>query len=67
MNDEKSLFDVHPMGEPFPAGIEAAKTDGSVDTFAGTIQVKWVPGAAVRRLGRMPFGAPAKLCAAPPS
>ena len=55
MNDEKALIGVHPMGEPVPAGIERAETDGSVDTFAGKIQVKWVPGAAVSSLGQMPF------------
>ena len=55
MNDEKALIAVHPMGEPFPADIETAETDGSVDTFAGKIQVKWVPGAAVSSLGQMPF------------
>lgn len=55
MNDEKALTAVHPMGEPFPAGIERAEIDCSVDTFAGKIQVKWVPGAAVSGLGQMPF------------
>ena len=55
MNDEKAVIAVYPMGEPFPAGIETAETDGSVDTFAGKIQVKWVPGAAVSSLGQMPF------------
>ena len=55
MNDEKALIDGHPMGEPFPAGIEAPETDGSVDTFAGRIQVKWLPGTAVSSLVQMPF------------
>ena len=34
-----------------PAGIEVVEADGSVDTFAGRIQVKWVPGAGGEQLG----------------
>ena len=48
MSDEKALIGVHPMGEAAGSGIETAETDGSVDTFAGRIQGKWVPGAAVK-------------------
>jgi hypothetical protein len=55
MNDEKGLIDAHPIGEPASTAMESAETDGSVDTFAGKIQVKWTPGAAVSGLGQMPF------------
>ena len=55
MSDEKALVAIHPKGEPPTA--ETAPPEGvtSVDTFAGKIQVKWAPEAAVSSLGLMPY------------
>ena len=55
MNEEKSIEKVHPEGERKSGGIEGPGRSGSVDTFAGKIQVKWVPEAAVSSLGLMPY------------
>ena len=59
MNEEKALTKFHPMGECEQVGDEwreeAATTTTSLDTFAGKIEVKWVPEAAVSALGQMPF------------
>jgi len=55
MSDEKALVEIHPEGERLAAGIELPEAATSVDTFAGKIQVKWVPEAAVSSLGQMPF------------
>lgn len=55
MSDEKALVEIHPEGERPAAGIQPAGVVTGVDTFAGKIQVKWVPEAAVSSLGLMPF------------
>ena len=55
MSDEKALIKVHLEGEPNTAGVEPPETFSSVDTFAGKIQVKWMPEAAVSSLGQMAF------------
>lgn len=55
MSDERSPVRIHPKGEPAAAQIQPPETLTSVDTFAGKIQVKWVPEAAVSSLGLMPF------------
>ncbi len=55
MSDEKALVETHQEGERPSAGNQPPETATSVDTFAGKIQVKWVPEAAVSSLGQMPF------------
>jgi hypothetical protein len=55
MNDEKALIAIHPKGEPVAEPMQPQETTTSVDTFAGKIQVKWMPEAAVSSLGLMPF------------
>jgi hypothetical protein len=55
MSNEKGLAEIHPRGEHPAAEIEPCEWATSVDTFAGKIQVKWAPEAAVSSLGLMPF------------
>lgn len=55
MSEEKAIKKVHPEGERKSGGIEGAERSENVDTFAGKIQVKWVPEAAVSSLGLMPY------------
>jgi hypothetical protein len=55
MSDEKSIEKVHPKGEGKLGGMEGPETSDSIDTFAGKVQVKWVPEAAVSSLGLMPY------------
>jgi hypothetical protein len=55
MSDEKALISIHPEGEHPTAENQVPETAASLDTFAGKIQVKWVPEAAVSTLGLMPF------------
>jgi hypothetical protein len=55
MSNERALAIVHPEGEPETDGIAAAQAGVSLDTFAGKIQLKWVPEAEVSSLGQMPF------------
>src|SRR6266496_3672894 len=55
MSEEKAIERVHPEGERKSGGIEGPEGSGNVDTFAGKIQVKWVPEAAVSSLGLMPY------------
>src|ERR1700683_1423857 len=55
MSDEKAVVRIHPEGDPFRAGFEPSEVVTNVDTFAGKIQMKWVPEAAVSSLGLMPF------------
>ena len=55
MSPENKLLPVHPEGEAASAENLLVETAISLDTFAGKIQVKWVPGAAVSSLGLMPF------------
>lgn len=55
MSDEKALMEIHPEGEAIGVQIPPSEKSTNVDTFAGKIQVKWVPEAAVSSLGLMPF------------
>jgi Transposase DDE domain group 1 len=55
MNDENGIEQAHPKGERKSGGVEGPETSGSLDTFAGKVQVKWVPEAAVSSLGLMPY------------
>jgi Transposase DDE domain group 1 len=55
MSEERALAVVHPEGEPETDEMTAAETGVSLDTFAGKVQLKWVPEAEVSSLGQMPF------------
>ena len=55
MSKETVLVQAHPEGEVQIAGDQAAGADGTLDTLAGKIRVKWAPEAAVSSLGLMPF------------
>lgn len=55
MSAENEVLPIHPEGEAERAANGVVETAISLDTFAGRIQVKWVPGAAVSSLGLMPF------------
>src|SRR5712692_9328108 len=55
MSEKNAVVRTHPEGEAVSGGERVPEHDGSVDTFAGKIQVKWVPEAAVSSLGQMPF------------
>jgi len=55
MSEEKGIEKAHPEGEGKSGRIEGPERSGHVDTFAGKIQVKWVPEAAVSSLGLMPY------------
>ena len=55
MSDDKALIEIHPEGEPQIEGGQATEAPLSLDTFAGKIQLRWVPDAEVSSLGQMPF------------
>lgn len=55
MTDPKALIATHPEGEFPRTQNQPPETSTSLDTFAGKIQVKWSPEAAVSSLGLMPF------------
>src|SRR6266404_547813 len=55
MSKSDEVVRVHPEGESQTAGNQPQETASSLDTFAGKIQVKWVPEAAVSSLGLMPY------------
>jgi hypothetical protein len=55
MNSEQRLVPAHPEGEVEVAGNPSAEIGTSLDTFAGKVQVKFAPEAAVSSLGLMPF------------
>jgi hypothetical protein len=55
MSDEKALVRIHPGGEPAATPRQPTETTTGVDTFAGKVQMKWAPEAAVSSLGLMPF------------
>lgn len=55
MESENAVVQAHPSGEVGIAGKLALEADTSIDTFAGKVHVKWMPGAAVSNLGQMPF------------
>ena len=55
MSDEKALIKVHPKGGPETGEMQAPETVLSLDTFAGKVQFRWAPDAAVSSLGQMVF------------
>src|SRR5712691_9543292 len=55
MSEKNAVVRTHPEGEAVSDGDRAPEHSGSVDTFAGKIQVKWIPEAAVSSLGLMPY------------
>ena len=55
MSEEKAIEKAHPKGEPKTGDVNGRETSESVDTFAGKVQVKWMPEAAVSSLGLMPY------------
>src|SRR5260370_37226656 len=55
MSKGEEVVRAHPEGESQTAGNQPSETVSSLDTFAGKIQVKWAPEAAVSSLGLMPF------------
>ena len=55
MTDQEVVAAIHPAGEPRTAPDQTPEAVGSVDTFAGKVQVKWAPEAEVSSLGRMPL------------
>ena len=52
---EESLLLAHPAVEPGKVGWEGEGGTQSLDTFAGKVQVRWVPDGAVSTLGLLPF------------
>lgn len=55
MIDERALVSTHPEGESTETGFDRSGMVGSLDTFAGKVQVRWVPEAAVSSLGLLPY------------
>jgi hypothetical protein len=55
MTEEKALLKTHPAGEPVKAGFDLTGEGPSLDTFAGKVQIRWVPDGAVSTLGLLPF------------
>ena len=49
------LETVHPKGEVEKGENRWEGLESSLDTFAGKVQIKWSPGAAVSGLGLMPY------------
>jgi Transposase DDE domain group 1 len=55
MTEKVALLKAHPAGESGNAGIELPGEGPSLDTFAGKVQIRWVPDGAVSTLGLLPF------------
>ena len=55
MTDEKALQKAHPVGERREGGNDLPVEAPSLDTFAGKVQIRWVPDGAVSTLGLLPF------------
>ena len=55
MGFENAVIQTHPSGEVDTSGNLPPAAATSLDTFAGKVHVKWMPGAAVSSLGQMPF------------
>ena len=55
MGSENTVIQTHPSGELEISERLPQEAATSLDTFAGKIHVKWMPGAAVSSLGQMPF------------
>ena len=43
MTDQEVVAAIHPAGEPRTTPDQTPEAVGSVDTFAGKVQVKWAP------------------------
>ena len=55
MMEERALLKTHPAGESGNAGFGLDGGTQSLDTFAGKVQIRWVPDGAVSTLGLLPF------------
>jgi hypothetical protein len=55
MTQEKALLETHPAGEPGNLGVGWEGGTQTLDTFAGKVQIRWVPDGAVSTLGLLPF------------
>src|SRR5271154_4539578 len=55
MTDNRALLSIHPEGDGRKADFDPSGVVGSLDTFAGKVQVRWVPEAAVSSLGLLPY------------
>ena len=55
MTEEKAVLKTHPAGESGNAGFGLEGLTDSLDTFAGKVQIRWVPDGAVSTLGLLPF------------
>ena len=55
MTEENALLKTHPAGDPGKAGFGLPGEAQSLDTFAGKVQIRWVPDGAVSTLGLLPF------------
>ena len=55
MTEEKALLRTHPEGELANVGFDPLGPGVSLDTFAGKVQIRWVPDGAVSTLGLLPF------------
>src|SRR6202166_5265138 len=55
MTDNRAVVSMHPEGESGKAGFNPSGVAGSLDTFAGRVQVRWVPQAALSSLGLLPY------------
>jgi hypothetical protein len=55
MTEEKALLKTHPAGESGEVAFNLSGEAQSLDTFAGKVQIRWVPDGAVSTLGLLPF------------
>src|ERR1035438_9265406 len=55
MRREEEVVEVHPEGELQISGNPVPELGASVDTFAGKVNIRWVPEAAVSGLSLMVF------------
>jgi hypothetical protein len=55
MTEEKALLKTHPAGEPGKDRFGLPYEAQCLDTFAGKVQIRWVPDGAVSTLGLLPF------------
>jgi hypothetical protein len=55
MTEKDALVKAHPAGEAENGGLELTGGGVSLDTFAGKVQIRWVPDGAVSTLGLLPF------------
>lgn len=55
MSEGKGIIEIHPKGEHQEERIQSPEGAIRLDTFAGKIQLKWLPEGGVSSLGLMPF------------